>query len=194
MREYFAVMLFAVLLGCTASGPIPSGTDAAGMHYRGVDGAKAVVVEFSDFQCPYCAQAQPVVERLLREYPGRIKLVYRHYPLPAHENAFAAAQAAECAADQGKFWEMHDKMYANQQALDGQGLIRLAAQVGLDWGGFEACLQGGEKRGKVEGDIAEGRMFGVRATPTFFIGRQAFEGAPYEGMKAAVEAQLDGGN
>lgn len=186
--------LFALIFGCLGGGPIPSGVDANGAQYRGTDGAEVTIVEFSDFQCPYCSQAQPTVERLLHEYSGRVKLVYRHYPLPAHENAFIAAEASECAADEGKFWELHDVMYANQESLDDAGLKKLAAQVGLDGNAFAACLQSGKKAEKINRDLADGRIFGVRATPTFYIGSQVFEGAPYDKMKAAIENELKGGN
>ena len=189
----FAVVfaLFVVLSGCAGGGPIHSGVDASGVQYRGTDGAKVVIVEFSDFQCPYCAQAEPVVERLLREYNGKAKLVYRHYPLPAHENSFVSAEASECAADEGKFWEMHDVMYANQEMLDEAGLKKLAAQVGMDGTVFAACLQSGKKAEKVNKDFADGNLFGVRATPTFFIGSQMLEGAPYDKMKAAIDTELN---
>lgn len=186
--------LFAVLFGCLGGEPVPSGVDASGAQYRGTDGAKVVIVEFSDFQCPYCAQAEPTIERLLREHAGKVKLVYRHYPLPMHENAFISAEASECAADAGKFWEMHDVMYANQQMLDAAGLKKLASQIGLDGNAFAACLQSGKYAEKVEKDMADGKLFGVQATPTFFIGGQMFEGAPYDKMKAAIEEELKGGN
>ncbi|VVB58925.1 Thioredoxin [Candidatus Anstonella stagnisolia] len=189
-----AFAMFVLLFGCVGGGPIPSGVDAHGAQYRGTDGAKATIVEFSDFQCPYCAQAEPTVERLLREYAGKVKLVYRHYPLPAHENAYIAAEASECAADGGKFWEMHDIMYANQESLDEAGLKKLAAQVGLDGNAFAACMQSGKKAEKINKDMEDGRIFGVRATPTFYIGSQMFEGAPYDKMKAAIEAELNGAN
>jgi len=184
-------LLCVLLFGCLGSGkPIPSGVDSNGAQYRGTDGAKVVVVEFSDFQCPYCAQAQPAIEGLLREYQGRIKLVYRHYPLLIHENAFIAAEAAECAADEGKFWELHDIMYANQQTLDEAGLKKLASQAGLDEVAFATCLKSGRKAEKINADMADGRVFGVRATPTFYIGSQMFEGAPYDKMREAIEKEL----
>lgn len=185
-----AMVVFALLFGCISPGPIPSGVDAQGRQYRGAADAKVTIVEFSDFQCPFCAEAEPVVQQLLREYGGKVKLIYRHYPLPEHQNAQKAAEAAECAADQGKFWEMHDAMYANQQLLDSAGLQKLAGGAGLGMQEFSACLQSGKKAGKIASDVFEGGRFGVRATPTFFVDGIGIEGGSYEKLKKQIEAGI----
>ena len=179
--------LFLVLFGCAQNAPIPSGIDAQGKQFRGTDGARVTIVEFSDFQCPYCAAAQPTLERLLHEYDGEVKLVYRHYPLPSHPNAQKAAEASECAADEGQFWQMHDAMYANQQSLDAAGLARLAAGIGVSEGSFSTCIESGEKTAKIAADVFDGNRFGVTGTPTFFVNGIPVVGGSYAQLKAAIE-------
>jgi len=160
---------------------------------RGPDNAPVTIVEFSDFQCPYCGREYPVVERLMKEYDGKVRLVFRHFPLNFHENAQKAAEAGACAAEQGadKFWKLHDRMFTNQQKLAVGDLKGYAKDVGLDSPKFDKCLESGEKRALVEADEKAGQEAGVTGTPAFFINGVFINGAvPYEQFKEAVDREL----
>jgi protein-disulfide isomerase len=136
------------------------------------------ILEFSDFQCPACGAAYPEAKAFIESNSDKAKVVYRHFPLTQiHPFAFKAAEASECAADQGKFWEYHDKLFENQQALGRAGLAKYAEQLGLDMTKFSSCLDSGVMADRVNADVSDGNKKGVRATPTFFIGGQKFEGA-----------------
>jgi protein-disulfide isomerase len=136
---------------------------------KGPDKAPVTIVEFSDFQCPFCSRAETTVLEVLKKYGDKVRLVYRDYPLPMHPNAEGAAEAAECAKDQGKFWEMHNAMFANQQKLASADLVETAGGLGMDKDKFKACLDGGKKKDEVQKDAADGQKYGVSGTPTFFI-------------------------
>ncbi len=131
--------------------------------------APIIIVEFSDYQCPYCSKAESTVTDVLKKYGDKIHFVYRDYPLSFHQNAEAAAEAAECAKDQGKFWEMHNAMFANQDKLASADLVTTAAGLGLDKDKFKACLDSGQKKQEVQNDFQDGQKYGVTGTPTFFI-------------------------
>jgi protein-disulfide isomerase len=160
---------------------------------RGPDKAPVTIVEFSDFQCPYCGREFPVVERLMKEYDGKVRLVFRHFPLDFHPYAQKAAEAGACAAEQGtdKFWKLHDKMFGNQQKLAVDDLKGYAKDVGVDTAKFEKCLDGGEKRALVEADEKAGQQAGVNGTPAFFVNGIFINGAvPYEQFKETVDREL----
>jgi protein-disulfide isomerase len=160
---------------------------------RGPENAPVTIVEFSDFQCPYCGREYPVVERVMKEYEGRVRLVFRHFPLEFHSFAQKAAEAGACAADQGgdKFWKLHDRMFTNQQKLAVDDLKGYAKEVGLDSARFDKCLDGGEKRALVEADEKAGQEAGVTGTPAFFVNGVFINGAvPYEQFKDAVDREL----
>jgi protein-disulfide isomerase len=160
---------------------------------RGPDNATVTIVEFSDFQCPYCGRVVPTVEKLMKDYDGKVRLVFRHFPLSFHPFAAKAAEAAACAADQGKFWQMHDKMFGNQQKLAVEDLKSFAKDVGLDQGKFDKCLDSGEKAPLVSADEKDGEQAGVSATPAFFINGIFINGAvPYEQFKETVDRELKG--
>lgn len=163
-------------------------------HIRGTGSVE--IVEFSDFQCPYCGRAQPTLEQVLAEYDGKAKVVYRHYPLPAHPNAQKAAEASECAADIGgdeKFWQYHDKLFANQNALYVSNLKKFAADIGLDSKQFDACLDSGVMASRVAFDSEEGKKLGVSGTPSFFINGKKLTGAqPFSAFKAIIDSELKG--
>jgi len=160
---------------------------------RGPDNATVTIVEFSDFQCPYCGRVYPTVEKLMKDYDGKVRLVFRHFPLSFHPNAEKAAEAAACAQDQGKFWEMHDKMFTNQQKLAVDDLKAFAKDLGLDQGKFDKCLDSGEKAAMVSADEKDGESAGVSGTPAFFINGIFINGAvPYEQFKEAVDRELKG--
>jgi protein-disulfide isomerase len=164
--------------------------DATGPS-RGPEGAPVTIVEFSDFECPYCARAEPAVKEVLAAYPGKIRLVYRDFPLPMHPRAPKAAEAAHCAADQGKYWEMHEKLFANATKLELGDLKGYAREVGLDSGKFDKCLDSGEKAKVVEGHRKAGEDAGVSGTPAFFINGRLLSGAqPPEAFKAIIDQEL----
>jgi len=139
-------------------------------HTRGVAGAPVVLIEYGDFQCPTCKQAAPVVDMLLERHGSEILFVFRHYPLEQiHPQALLAAQAAESAAAQGRFWDMHRLLFENQQQLHGPDLERYAAQIGLDADRFRSDLRTHAHESRVRADIALGQQSRVRSTPGFFI-------------------------
>ncbi len=182
-----ATLAFA---GC-ASAPLHEGVDAQGRPYRGAQNAKLTIYEYSDFECPYCGRVQPALDEVMRQYSDRVRLEYRHYPLPMHPRAAPAAIAAVCAEEQGKFWQMYDKLFANQQALEDADLLRYAGDIGLDGKAFSACIASGEASAKVQADIAEGNRVGVKATPTFRIGETAVTGSqPVDTFRSAIELEL----
>jgi protein-disulfide isomerase len=158
---------------------------------RGPTNAPVTIVEFSDFQCPYCGREYPVIEKLMKEYDGKVRLVFRHYPLDFHPFAQKAAEAGACAQDQGKFWELHDKMFSNQGKLAVADLKGYAKSLGMDATKFDKCLDSGEKKALVDDDLKAGSAAGVNGTPAFFINGIFINGAqPYEHMKQAVEREL----
>lgn len=148
--------------------------DIAGQPFKGRPDAPVTIVEFSDFECPFCARffrdVLPSVERELIA-AGRLKYVYRDFPLPVHPYAEEAAYAGICADRQGKFWPMHDRMFSNPRALDPTSLRQHGRDLGLDAGLFESCLRSDEPKAEIERDRRDGMAAGVRGTPAFVIGR-----------------------
>lgn len=160
----------------------------------GPENAPVTIVEFSDFQCPYCRTVQPTLKRLLQEYQDRVKLVFRDFPLRnIHPQAQKAAEAAQCAAEQQQFWPYHDKLFAVAN-LQVQDLTQYAQDLGLDVQQFTTCLDSDKYAQEVERDLQDGLKAGVSATPSFFINGQPVNGAvPYERFKELVEAALEQG-
>lgn len=136
--------------------------------------AKVTIVEFSDYQCPFCGRySTQTMSQVLDEYvkTGKVRYVFRNFPLEQlHPLAMKAAEAAECAGEQGKYWEMHDRLFKNQQNLEAKELLGHAVVVGLDQAKFQQCLDGGKYAALIKNDIADGQKSGVRGTPTFFFG------------------------
>jgi len=152
---------------------------------------KITLIAFSEFQCPYCARAKGTIEELLKTYKDDIQVSFRHFPLPFHSNATPAAIAAVAAAEQGKFWQMHDKLFANQQALSTADLEKYAGEIGLDMAKFKAAIDNPKTKELVEADKKMGETFGVQGTPSFFMNGRAFSGAyPLESFKAAIEEEI----
>lgn len=146
-------------------------------HSAGNPQAAVTVVEFGDLQCPACSRAEEVARAMRAKYGDRVRFVFRHLPLPdLHPHALKAAEAAECAAAQGKFWEALERFYAGQKDLDDESLVRYAVEIGLDAGQFRQCLASGAMAERVRRDAEDARRLGLRATPTFFIGQQVIEG------------------
>ena len=163
-----------------------------GDRSRGPDDAPVVIVEFSDFECPYCGRATATLNALIDRYPDAIRFVYRDFPLPNHPNAFKAAEAGHCAHDQGMFWELHDRMFEVQDALDVDSLKSYAGELGLDAAEFSACLDEDRHAASVDREMAAGRSLGASSTPTLFInGRPIFGALPLEVFDRIVNEELD---
>jgi len=159
---------------------------------RGPEDARVTIVEFSDFQCPFCKRADGVVKQVLSKYPNDVRIVYRHLPLVSiHPNAMPAAEAASCAADQGKFWEFHDLLFENQKALQPEDLLGYATTVGLDTEAFQACIDAGTHRAAITADSEAAEAAGVTGTPAFFVNGVLLTGAqPPEEFYKVIEAEL----
>ena len=158
---------------------------------RGAVSPKVTIVEFSDFQCPFCARVNPTLEQIRALYPNDVRIVFRHNPLAFHQNAALAAEAAVLAEWQGKFWQMHDKLFANQQDLAGAGLEQRAAELGMDVAAFRAALDKHAAKARVDADLALGRQLGVRGTPTFFVdGRPVMGAQPFDVFKQVVDDEI----
>jgi protein-disulfide isomerase len=189
-REYFNGLKSTANMKITLPEP-PRPTVAATGAAKGPENAPVTIVEFSDFQCPYCSRANESVAQVMKAYPNQVRLVFRHFPLEFHQNAPKAAEAALCAQDQGKFWEMHDTLFANQKALEVPALKGYAKQLGLDTAKFDKCLDSGEKASIVATDMADGKKVGVNGTPAFFINGILLSGAqPFEEFKRVIDAEL----
>ncbi|MEM4389399.1 MAG: thioredoxin domain-containing protein [Candidatus Micrarchaeia archaeon] len=161
----------------------------------GEPSAPVVIVEYSDFQCPFCAEFwRAVLPAIQRDFlsTGKARFVYKHFPLEnIHPLAVMAAEAAECAGEQGHFWEYHDLLFANQASLSEGSFIALAANLSLDMPRFTACLESRQKASIVAAHQSEGLANGVRGTPTFFINGRVVVGAqPYATFKRIIEEQL----
>ena len=156
-----------------AQPPLPAELMTEGAPFKGSPNAPLTIVEFSDFQCPFCGRHwQQTYGQLDKEYisTGKVRYVFRHFPLEGiHPQAFKAGEAAECAAAQGKFWEMHDRLFVNQQALMPADLVTHAQAIGLDGTRFATCFAG-QMAGRVRADLAMGTQAGVGSTPSFFVG------------------------
>ncbi len=155
--------------------------------------APITIIEFSDFQCPFCARAAPTVKQILKEYDGKVRFVYRDFPLSFHQNAQKSAEAAECADEQGKFWEYHDKLFENQNALEISNLKQYAKDLGLDSSKFDSCLDSGKYTKEVEKDTEDGQKYGVTGTPAFFINGKLVSGAqPFKNFATIIDSELKG--
>ncbi|MBF0165789.1 MAG: DsbA family protein [Magnetococcales bacterium] len=153
--------------------------------------APVTIIEFSDFECPYCRRAQATLKKVQEAYGDKVRMVFRHYPLPFHAKAPKASEAAQCAADQGKFWPMHDLLFDDKTNLDPPELKKAAKTVGLDQAVFDKCLESGKHGARVTADLADGKKLGVTGTPTFFINGVRVVGAqPFEKFKSVIDEEL----
>jgi protein-disulfide isomerase len=165
--------------------------DVKGAPVRGPANALVTMVVFSDFQCPFCARVQPTLNTLMTEYGRDLRLVWRDQPLSFHEQAGPAALAARAAAAQGKFWEMHDRLFADQAHLSRADFLRYAADLGLDVKAFSAAMDAEATRRAIRADAAAARKLGARGTPTFFINGKLLMGAqPIEAFRAVIDPEL----
>jgi protein-disulfide isomerase len=162
-----------------------------GSPSKGPENAPVTIAEFSEFQCPFCLKADPTVKRIVDVYKDQVRVVWKHYPLSIHRNAMDAALAAEAARNQNKFWEYHDKLFANQKSLEVESLQRYAKELGLDMDRFEKDRLNPETRKKVEADVAEAEALRVSATPSFFINGRFLRGAqPFESLSKLIDEEL----
>ena len=159
---------------------------------KGATGAKVRVVEFADYQCPYCSRAADAMRALAKRYGDKVEFAYRNFPLRSiHPDADRAAQAAQCAARQGKFWEMHDKLYGAQDKLDTESVLAHGKDLQLDVAKLEGCIKNGETAAEVEADLKEATELGIEGTPSFFINGRPHLGNPSEAaLAAAIDAEL----
>lgn len=196
----------------TAIGPPapkePESVSIAGHPFLGNKDASVVLVDFSDYQCPFCGRFfRDTMPQLQRDYiqTGKVKYVFRDFPLTIHPNALKAAEAAQCAGDQGKFWEMHFRLFQNQQALELPNLSSYAVALGLDQSKFNQCLQSGKYAATIQKDMEEGGTAGIEGTPSFLIASLDQKGSgnsnlrvlkmitgsqPYSVFKAALDEAL----
>ncbi|HVM91067.1 MAG TPA: DsbA family protein [Verrucomicrobiae bacterium] len=183
----------------TAQAPTPSkpvaAVDPAKDHIRGPANAKVTMIEYSDFQCPYCERHEPTIEQVLKDHPNDVRLVYRHYPLSSlHPEAQKAAEASECAFNQGGndvFWKAHDYLFAHQDTLGTALYTQMAKDLKLDVNKFTSCLSSGATAATVAADEASGNDAGVSGTPSTFVNGQMVEGAvPADQFSSIITSAL----
>ena len=161
-------------------------------HVAGLANAPVTLVEYGDFECPTCRKAWPMVKQLQRRVGDKLRFVFRNFPLTKiHPNAEHAAEAAEAAASQGAFWQMHDRLFERQFALEDDNLLEYATDLGLDADRVRAALEGGTYRARVKEDVLSGLKSGVNGTPTFFINGERYDGDHgieplFEALQAAL--------
>jgi protein-disulfide isomerase len=157
----------------------------------GPENAKITLVEFSDFECPFCARAKETVDKVMKKYDGKVKLVFRHFPLSFHPHAKKAAEASVCAHAQNKFWPFYDALYADQGKLEDKELRGTAEKVGLNLSQYDTCMQKNEGSAIVDEDMRAAEKAGVKGTPAFFINGIVLSGAqPFEQFEQVIEQEL----
>ena len=164
---------------------------ADGSATTGPKAAPVTIIEFSDFQCPYCRRAEDSLTAVRKEYGNKLRTVYRDYPLPIHEHAMKAAEAGRCAEEQKKFWPFHDAMFADQSKLDDSSLKATAATLGLNTKQFNDCLDQDKYADAIKKDAAYGASLGVHGTPAFFINGRFLDGAqPPQAFEEVINDEL----
>jgi protein-disulfide isomerase len=167
---------------------IPSGTPSTGPA-----GAPVTMVEFTDYQCPYCHRAQTVIDQILARYSGKLRFVHLDFPLDGHPGALPAARAARCAAEQGKFWEYHRSLMTAPGSLDTADLANRASALKLDEAAFGACLSSGRHDTAIQASLRQGEELGVTGTPAYFVNGRMLSGArPIESFTELIDAELAG--
>jgi protein-disulfide isomerase len=158
---------------------------------RGAANAAVTIVEFSDFECPYCAHAVETLQQVEKAYGDKVRIVFRDYPLFSHRTAKRAAEAAHCAEEQGKFWEMHDRLFAKGGPVTDADLYRMAGQAQLDHDKFDACLVSGKYKDAWKASQDEGVRVGVTSTPSFFInGRLIVGAAGFDAFAKVIDEEI----
>jgi protein-disulfide isomerase len=172
--------------------PLRVAVDVTGRPIRGNKDAPVTIVEFSDFQCPFCSRARPTVNKVRETYGDKVRVIFRNFPLSIHPQAQKAGEAAGCAGEQGKFWEMHDRLFANQAKLQVPDLKEHAAVLGLDPEAFRQCLDSGRHTADLQSDAEAGTGYGVSGTPSFFINGRPLVGAqPFESFAQVIDDELE---
>ena len=165
--------------------------NAPGAPTKGLDTAPVTIAEFSDFQCPFCAKVHPTLKKIEDVYKDKVRIVWKHLPLSIHQHAMDAALAAEAAKNQGKFWEYHDKLFANQARLDMNDLRQYAKELRLDVTRLEKDMLEPDLKKKIEADMAEAGALTVTMTPSFFINGRFIPGAqPFEVLSKIIDEEL----
>jgi protein-disulfide isomerase len=171
--------------------PAPVKVDLGPAPVKGPEQAPVTLVAFSDFECPFCSRAANTVKQLEEEYRGKLRVAFKHQPLANHPNAKPAATASLAAHEQGKFWEFHDKLFANQAALDRASLERYAQELGLDMAKFKAAMDSNKFEAHISADSAQGSQIGAGGTPTFFVnGRKIVGAKPIEVFRKMIDEEL----
>jgi protein-disulfide isomerase len=190
------------MAGAAAAAPRPSGPDPArrytfkslGPHVKGAEDAKVTIVEFSDFQCPFCSRVVPTIQKITETYGKDVKVAFKHLPLDFHTKAPGAAAAATAAGKQGKFWEMHDKIFLNQQVMSDQMYEQWAKEIGLNVDTFKKDVASADVKKLVDADKSEAASMGVTGTPAFFINGRYLSGAqPFESFQRIIDEELKKG-
>lgn len=184
-----AALVVGGLIAFSSSKPITGDINTTEGYKKGPDSATVKIVEFSDYQCPGCATVPPVMKEVLANNPEKVQLIHRHYPIPGHQYSRQAAQAAEAAGLQGKFWEMNDMIYANQQGWERSTnidatFVNYARELSLDLDRFSADYQSREVEAKIDADFNYGESLQVSSTPSFFV-----NGTLYEGNRSVADWQ-----
>ncbi len=189
-----ANIIAADTLPATVTGvPVVTADD----HIRGDENAPVTIIEYSDFECPYCERFHPTMLEVMEKYDGKVRWVFRHFPLSFHPNAKPAALAAECAADQGKFWEFADKLFENRETLGDDLYTKLATDLGLNVATFGDCYTSGKYSDKIDSQASEGAAAGVSGTPGSFVidsdgNAIPIKGAlPFASVAAAIDSALE---
>jgi protein-disulfide isomerase len=165
---------------------------AVGAHVRGPADAKVTIVEWSDFQCPFCKRSRPTIEQIEKEYGDQVRVSFRHLPLDFHQKAGAAHAAAAAAGEQGKFWEMHDKIFDNQQQMSEQKYEEWAGEMGMDVEQFKRDVASAEVKATIDKDKKEAAALGVTGTPAFFVNGRYIRGAqPFPTFKVMIDEELE---
>ena len=173
--------------------PAPRSRGAVRSHYsRGPEGAPISLVVFSDYQCRYCLALHKTIQQLAEEFPNDIRVTAKQFPLPSHPRAQGAAEAALCAGEQGRFWQMDDALYDEAALVENGEVAKIAQRVGLDTGRFTACLQSGRSAAELRTDKAEASALGISATPTMLLNGQLISGTrPYDALKGIIMTEIE---
>ena len=165
--------------------------DTSQSPFKGPTNAPVVIVEYTDFQCPYCARLGSTIDQMMKLYPGKLKIVYKSFPLSSHKYSFQAATIAMAANKKGKFWEVYKEIFANYKRIDEAKLKEIRNHFGLNTPEFEALMNSTEIRSQVASDRNEGIQLGVRGTPTVFINGKRLDNKRPEGFKEAIDNALN---
>jgi protein-disulfide isomerase len=160
---------------------------------KGPADAPITIIEFADYECPYCTRGYETMQKVMEKYDGQVKWYFRDFPLSFHRNAVSYSVAANCAGEQGKYWEMHDSILENQKGLAGKGGVEgLAGELGIDTGAFTECIGNADASKRVMADMTEGQTVGVTGTPAYFINGVMISGAqPLENFESIIDRELE---